>query len=145
MVVQYSNNAAYGRKYARGASSQRLSRNARGAAFRRHSVDVDMENFHPSLLIKTLRETPDSDGRSKGIVERSYHVLTKYVLYYKGGWGGGGGGGIPLFLRSYYVVGAKEAKEMPDGIFYGGGRTAGDGPFLHIIRCEAKAAAEYLT
>ena len=44
MVGQYSNNAAYGRKYAGTAPARRLSGNARNAAYSIHGVGVDMEN-----------------------------------------------------------------------------------------------------
>ena len=68
-----------------GASTHRLRGNERNAAFRSHIVYVDMENCRPAQLLKTLRETQGSDGRSKGSVERSYPVLAKYVIYYRGG------------------------------------------------------------
>ena len=48
-------------------------------------------------------------------------------------------------LRIYYGVGGKEAKGALNRIVYGGGCPEGDAPFLHILRFEDKAAAEYLT
>ena len=67
LVVPYSNSSAYGRMYARVASRQKLSRLGKSAAFRPHAVDIDMENCHPTLMARVLRDAYSSDGNGESM------------------------------------------------------------------------------
>ena len=70
-AVPYSNTNAYGRKYARGPSLQKIGRDGGGDyVLRKVGVGVDMVNCHPSLMRILLRKTHTSDGEDGDYVKK---------------------------------------------------------------------------
>ena len=132
--VPYSNTAAYGRKYARGASCQKIGREGRKAVFRRCGVDVDICNCHPSLVRQLLIRSFVSEKATWGSVDTMYPMLYLFVENYTH-W--------RRFCCEYFDVGPEKGKEMLHTIVYGG-NVRGDVPFLHALRFEMRKAAEYL-
>ena len=136
LAVPYANTNAYGRKYARGPSLQKIGREGRDAALRKIGVDVDMENCHPSLMRILLERTHRSDGEDVDYVRRTYPMMMLYVDNYKK-W--------RIFCMEYYKVDLEVAKGYILKIYYGGGCPKGDVPFLHALRVEVGNATKYLT
>ena len=59
-VAHEENGIVYERKFAKGHSLQKLSRGARQAACHEIGVEIDIQNAHPTLLLKILEENaPD--------------------------------------------------------------------------------------
>ena len=135
LVVPYCNSSSYGRMYARGPSCQKLSRLGKSAAFRSHAVDIDMENCHPTLLARLLREAYTSDENDVATYISAFPTLCSYVENYRE-W--------RTFAQSYYDVSLQDAKKILIRIFYGGRCPRGDVPFLHQLRIEVMKAAKYL-
>ena len=136
VAVPYSNTNAYGRKYARGPSLQKIGRAGRNAALRKNGVDVDMENCHPSLMRIPLGKTHTSDGEDGGYVKRTYHMVILYTDNYRK-WRN--------FCMGYYDVDVDTAVGHINKIYYGGGCHRGELPSLHALRVAVAKATEYLT
>ena len=135
LVAPYSNTSAYGRKYARSASGQKLSRLGRSVAYRSHGVDIDIENCHASLLLRLLIQAFCCDGRNPEDAKTAHPVLSLYVAHYKE-W--------RTFVEAYYDYTPTEAKKSTNAIFGGGRCPPGDAPCLHALRVEVSQAATYL-
>ena len=136
LAVPYANTNAYGRKYARGPSLQKIGRAGRDAALRTIGVDVDMENCHPSIMRILLERTHTSDGEDVDYVRRTYPMMTLYADNYKK-WRN--------FCMGYYEVDLETENGYIIKIYYGGGCPRGDVPFLHALRVEVANAKKYLT
>ena len=135
LVAMYSNTSAYGRKYARSASGQKLGRLSRSAAYRTHGVGIDIENCHPSLLLRLLIRAFCSDVGNPEDAKTAYPALTVYVARYKD-WAS--------FADAYYDYTPREANTPTRAIFGGGRCPPGDVPSLQILRMEVRQAATYL-
>ena len=111
MAAPYSNSSAYGRKYSRAPSRQRLRRVGRRASFRSHAVDVDVGNCHATLLLRIPLQSYAGDSNDDGARSENSPILVNYVEYYRD-WG--------KFAQEYYEVSMGDAQKVLNTLFYGG-------------------------
>ncbi|CAE7719899.1 unnamed protein product [Symbiodinium sp. CCMP2592] len=122
--VEYYRRPHYGRMNSRGPSGQKLTREARDAAFSSHCVEVDAPCCHPRLLVHKLRSAGLWD-------DNKYPMLALFVLHYAQ-W--------HKCLASYCDYTLDDAKVELIRIFYGG-RPGIEAPFLLRLCDEVQHAA----
>ncbi|CAE7726165.1 unnamed protein product [Symbiodinium sp. CCMP2592] len=122
--VEYYRRQHYGRLISRGPSGQKLTREARYAAFSSHCVEVDAPCCHPRLLVQKLRDAGLWD-------EQKYSMLALVVLHCNS-W--------CQCLATYSDYTVMDAKVELIRIFYGG-RPSIEAPFLLKLCDEVQRAA----
>ncbi|CAE7447303.1 unnamed protein product, partial [Symbiodinium sp. CCMP2456] len=127
IIVDYYQLTNYGRLLARGVAGQKLTREARHAAFGGHCVEVDAPCCHPRLLGMTLLKLGLWDTQK-------YPMLNKFTENYQA-W--------RQAIADYEDISLSDAKVELIRIFYGGKPTR-EIPFLLKLCDEVQKAAEVL-
>ena len=127
IIVDYYQPTNYGRLLARGVAGQKLTREARHAAFGGHCVEVDAPCCHPRLLGMTLLKLGLWDAQK-------YPMLNKFTENYQA-W--------RQAIADYEDISLADAKVELIKIFYGGKPTR-EIPFLLKLCDEVQKAAEVL-
>ena len=138
-VTYYRKHGLPGRRYARGASLQKLSRSLRNAALHSctaaesqsqlfENYDVDMVNAFMQLLWNKLKEVVGDS------VDIEYQNFTAYVS---------NPGGVRKFLATYFGIPEKAAKKALIAILHHG-RPKAELPYLWALAVELRMAAERL-
>lgn len=122
--VEYYSRPYYGRLIARGASGQKITREARMAAFSPHCVEIDAPCCHPRLLVQKLRDA--------GLWDDLKYPMLGLVVLHCNNW--------RQCLATYSDYTVTDAKVELIRIFYGG-RPNIEAPFLLKLCDEVQRAA----
>jgi hypothetical protein len=125
--MSYSTKPGYGRKMARGASGQKLTREARAAAFGDTALEIDMPCSHPRLLLAKLKVL----GLFK---PAEYPMLVAFCEHFAA-WRDA--------VKEMKQITEQQAKMAVLMIFYGG-RDFEDIPFLRKLTAEVQVASRVI-